>query len=93
MGGPTVARPGQTKAKSTKRQPKQMTKVRYRYNARDRESGSQRPGTETESEPGPDIWAAESSQDLVKVLKNAFAFMPNINHHQEGKTLGPPPEL
>lgn len=39
--------------------------------------------THTRARPWPDTWAAHASQDLVKVLKNAFAFMPSINHHTQ----------
>lgn len=39
--------------------------------------------THTRERPWPDTWAAHASQDLVKVLKNAFAFMPSINHHTQ----------
>lgn len=76
MGGPTKSRPNccHTNQKSMEKEAK--TNDSHTHTAT-------HALTHTRVRPWPDTWAAHASQDLVKVLKNAFAFMPSINHHTQ----------
>lgn len=70
MGGPTVAIPKPVEQEEEEAKTNDSHTHIHRYR-------------DTHTRPWPDIWAAQASQDLVKVLKNAFAFMLRINHHTQ----------